>query len=138
MASARKCDRCGALYEPYNGTNGVIPVQIYDGLEPSTTSRAKDLCPECMKLLEKFLDGEDVHLAADERQWRKAEAEVCAFWDCGKCVALERLDCQWCKFFKTTRQVMSESERAKKRIEGLSSEESRYIREKYNLRSAYR
>ena len=64
--------------------------------------------------------------------------EICAFWDCGKCRALTETDCQWCKFFKTTRQVMSESERAKKRIDGLSSEESRYIREKYNLRSAYR
>ena len=138
MASARKCDRCGTLYEPYNGTNGVMLIRVGDVSIPLYSGNPKDLCPECMKLLEKFLDGEDIHLAADEKQWRKAEAEVCAFWDCGKCVALERLDCQWCKFFKTTRQVMSESERAKKRIEGLSSEESRYIREKYNLRNAYR
>ena len=67
MANARKCDRCGKLYEEYNvGYNNKKPNGIQ--LISLDTSHKyfgyflMDLCPDCMKKLLDFanrkLDGE--------------------------------------------------------------------------------
>ena len=60
MAAAKKCDRCGKLYEPYNikndakNFNGINTVNLdasgrYYGHKPM------DLCPECKDSFEEWL-----------------------------------------------------------------------------------
>lgn len=57
MANAKKCDRCGNLYELYSG------IQIGKGghfyhtalVANSNISRSYDMCPECMTKLKEFL-----------------------------------------------------------------------------------
>lgn len=59
MSKALKCDRCGRLYEVYDG------IAIYEGGNKyneislkrywNTVSREYDLCPECMKSLFEWL-----------------------------------------------------------------------------------
>jgi len=52
MAAARKCDRCGKLYEPYNSRNdstrinGIIFVNV-DEERKYYGHGIKDLCPYC-------------------------------------------------------------------------------------------
>lgn len=59
MAIARKCDRCGKLYEFYpQGNkpqrNGVQ--RIYGRINGSyDTDRPYDLCPECMSAFDEFM-----------------------------------------------------------------------------------
>lgn len=55
MSMARKCDRCGKLYEPYNmdkrypeGPNGIVLANI-DYKQQCYTISKSDLCPECME-----------------------------------------------------------------------------------------
>ena len=51
MSKARKCDRCGAFYEPYK-TDILItknPVHPINGL---------DLCPDCMDTFKKWLNND--------------------------------------------------------------------------------
>lgn len=50
---AKKCDRCGALYEEAYTPD--VTVEKY--VHPYGSNRI-DLCPECQKRLEKFLFGE--------------------------------------------------------------------------------
>ena len=53
MACAKKCDRCGKLYEEYNtekdskNTNGIRTLNI-DYQSKCYSHKAVDLCPECM------------------------------------------------------------------------------------------
>lgn len=60
MANAKKCDRCGKFYEKYTKklkdgsiVNGIIV--IGSGF-PVTDENFEDLCPECMKELEKWME----------------------------------------------------------------------------------
>ena len=52
MAAAKKCDRCGKLYELYNikndskNINGIMTVNI-DHYGEYYDHKPKDLCPEC-------------------------------------------------------------------------------------------
>lgn len=47
MSLAKKCDRCGKLYEPYStGENSIRLIRNYKIL---------DLCPECMKAFNEFM-----------------------------------------------------------------------------------
>lgn len=52
MAAARKCDRCGKLYEPYNlrndsnHINGLIFVNV-DEQRKYYNHGVIDLCPDC-------------------------------------------------------------------------------------------
>ena len=52
MAAAKKCDRCGKLYNAYNirndakHINGIMTVNI-DHYGRYYDHTAKDLCPEC-------------------------------------------------------------------------------------------
>ena len=64
--------------------------------------------------------------------------EICVFWDCGKCRALTKAECVWCKFFKTKRQMIKETQQTQDRIERLPSKENEHIKEKYSFRYAYR
>ena len=61
MAIAKKCDRCGKLYEGYHvkeddcGTNGIAEISmeitnVYEVME------VFDLCPECKKSFEEWRD----------------------------------------------------------------------------------
>ena len=58
MACAKKCDRCGKLYEQYNSKNdrknpnGIMVLNL-DSQRRYFTHNALDLCPDCMK---KFQD----------------------------------------------------------------------------------
>lgn len=59
MSIAKKCDRCGALYEPYgfkhSKSNGICPVFI--GKDASVFYYTeKDLCPECMGEFQRLTD----------------------------------------------------------------------------------
>lgn len=61
---ARKCDRCGALYEFYEdypeGGNqvGFMKVNKNDAMR-FNTSYIYDLCPGCMEKLVKFMKGDN-------------------------------------------------------------------------------
>ena len=64
MANARKCDRCGKLYEEYNvGNNNKKPNGIQ--LISLDTSRKyfgyflMDLCPDCMAQFQEWLKQQD-------------------------------------------------------------------------------
>lgn len=51
MSKARKCDKCGAFYEPYR-TNIVILSR------DSLSADGLDLCPDCMDTLKKWLNND--------------------------------------------------------------------------------
>ena len=61
---AMKCDRCGKFYNYYTGSktfyettkaNGIILADI-DMERKHYSRKSYDLCPDCMKELEKFLN----------------------------------------------------------------------------------
>ena len=56
MALAKKCDRCGKLYEHYSDFNSckIIVTDLRGGI--SKDSERKDLCPDCMHTLTYFLE----------------------------------------------------------------------------------
>lgn len=63
MARANKCDRCGKLYEHYDGgkifkdsekANGVMLIDR-DLDNEYWPLNSYDLCPDCMRKLEKFI-----------------------------------------------------------------------------------
>ena len=62
---ARKCDRCGAFYEPYNGeelfqdgemANNVKFRNFYN--DRYYYMKTYDLCPKCMELMQRFINNE--------------------------------------------------------------------------------
>lgn len=55
MALAKKCDRCGKLYEHYSGFNACIMthVDIRGHVDSMTTKN--DLCPDCMEAFTDFM-----------------------------------------------------------------------------------
>lgn len=54
MACAKKCDRCGKLYEELSC---VPDIRVIEYKHPYGDYRY-DFCPECQKKLEEFLKGE--------------------------------------------------------------------------------
>lgn len=61
MADAKKCDRCGKLYEHYDGIRVVENDSCYHimRLENDTiNTRVYDMCPECMQKLVDFIKEE--------------------------------------------------------------------------------
>lgn len=66
MAYAGKCDRCGGFYDlPFEHGAAIRArmVDVFDGVTDS-----KDLCPDCMKELNSFLDGAELNDPLGERQ----------------------------------------------------------------------
>lgn len=63
MALAKKCDKCGKLYEHYpigdqaGIFNGIKRVRKTDDGRVNVEERSIDLCPECMDGLNSFLRG---------------------------------------------------------------------------------
>lgn len=57
MALAKKCDRCGVLYEPYNGVNGISFECISAYGDVDKTEKTIDLCPECMTKIRSIFNG---------------------------------------------------------------------------------
>lgn len=63
MALAKKCDRCGKFYEYYpvgnrpGEYNAVAKVRRGSNGGTEYTSKPLDLCPDCMELLEIFING---------------------------------------------------------------------------------
>ena len=60
MALAKKCDRCGKLYEYYPAGskvefNGVRRVKIRPDGAQSDCSSNIDFCPECMSAFDRFM-----------------------------------------------------------------------------------
>lgn len=62
---AKKCDRCGKLYEHYArdlkkgiSFNGAATVAI-DGNDGWQCNKVMDLCPECRESFARWLDGYD-------------------------------------------------------------------------------
>lgn len=58
MALAKKCDRCGVLYEHYSDFNSYMMTMINTDKHGhiSATSKRYDLCPECMRSLTNFME----------------------------------------------------------------------------------
>lgn len=60
MASAKKCDRCGKLYERYNERrdhdkiNGILTLNI-DDKQQYYSHKAIDFCPDCKDSFQKWL-----------------------------------------------------------------------------------
>lgn len=60
---AMKCDRCGKLYEHYDGSKQFKNTEKANGLllldknldKKYWSRKSYDLCPDCMEELEKFL-----------------------------------------------------------------------------------
>lgn len=63
MALSKKCDRCGKFYEHYpvgnrpGEYNAVAKVRRGSNGGTEYTSKPLDLCPDCMELLEIFING---------------------------------------------------------------------------------
>ena len=60
MALAKKCDRCGKLYEFYgtnSKSNAIIPAYIDRTGFIATKFSAWDLCPKCKEDFEMWLNG---------------------------------------------------------------------------------
>ena len=64
---AMKCDRCGKLYEYYDGRklfrNGEKANALFLMDEKYFSRRSFDLCPECMGEFERFIRGGAVSIA---------------------------------------------------------------------------
>lgn len=67
MALAKKCDRCGKLYEcwPIGNVPGVYNAitllrKANDGTFLTQGNKSIDFCPECMKAFDKFMSIEKV------------------------------------------------------------------------------
>ena len=65
---AKKCDRCGKLYEHYDGSKKFRDTEKANALilidrdldNKYWSHRSFDLCPDCMKILEVFIKNEEV------------------------------------------------------------------------------
>ena len=60
MALAKKCDRCGKLYEHYptgrkSQTNSIRKCMVLPDGSLYYSEAIHDLCPECMEEFDKFL-----------------------------------------------------------------------------------
>lgn len=59
MTNAKKCDRCGKLYELYDGYEVVKGGNMYNTLglfnHWDSAIQSYDLCPECMESLIKWI-----------------------------------------------------------------------------------
>lgn len=59
MALARKCDRCGKLYEYYESddeTNAVALFGVYEDGGIFNEEEPRDLCPECLRAFDAFMN----------------------------------------------------------------------------------
>lgn len=71
---AKKCDRCGKYYEHYEGQTQFRASERANALllidrdldEKYWSRKIYDLCPECMKMLERFVRGGAVSAAEKE------------------------------------------------------------------------
>lgn len=71
MMRAKKCDRCGKYYEHYEGQTRFRASERANALllidrdleEKYWSRKTYDLCPECMKMLERFVRGGAVSVA---------------------------------------------------------------------------
>lgn len=65
MSIAKKCDRCGKMYDQYNvkdseaNPNGIRLLNI-DGRQQCFAHKLIDLCPDCMKQLQNWLKDSDM------------------------------------------------------------------------------
>ena len=65
MSIAKKCDRCGKMYDQYNvkdseaNPNGIRLLNI-DGRQQCFSHKLIDLCPDCMKQLQNWLKDSDM------------------------------------------------------------------------------
>ena len=64
MALAKKCDRCGKLYDGYDGSKdkrstNAIALLDRDEYGKHYTRDCVDLCPECLSELIDWLDSEE-------------------------------------------------------------------------------
>lgn len=51
MSNAKKCDKCGAFYEPYKVHTIILK-------KDSLSNNGLDLCPDCMNTLELWLNND--------------------------------------------------------------------------------
>lgn len=51
MSKARKCDRCGAFYEPYKTDTIILTKNV-------TSIDGVDLCPDCMDTFKKWFNND--------------------------------------------------------------------------------
>ena len=60
MARVMRCDRCGKIYDPYWDKNNCNQVSLGSGYEdgqtPFEAELVCDLCPECLKEVQNFIE----------------------------------------------------------------------------------
>ena len=70
MASAKKCDKCKAFYDPYRGIRYRADGEIYSAFTVALSNgfklKAFDLCPACMKEAITFLGLEPIVERSEE------------------------------------------------------------------------
>lgn len=115
MACAKKCDRCGKLYEQYNSKNdrknpnGIMVLNL-DSRGRYFTHNALDLCPDCMKgfqdwlrevkQMERLTERYDVTPDGESDVWVKqhdyisAARKLCDYEDLEEQGLLVRLPCK--------------------------------------------
>lgn len=59
MSKAKKCDKCGAFYEPYKTDIIIIT-------KNSLQADGLDLCPDCMDTFKKWLKGQVQMIVFDD------------------------------------------------------------------------
>lgn len=114
MACAKKCDRCGKLYEQYNSKNdrknpnGIMVLNL-DSQRRYFTHNALDLCPDCMKefqdwfgevkQMERLTERYDITPDGESDVWVKqhdyisAARKLCNYEDLEEQGLLVRLPC---------------------------------------------
>lgn len=60
MANAKKCDKCGKLYEIVEKKIGLSIYENYETEDGKTATRSFDLCEECGEAVKNFITEEEI------------------------------------------------------------------------------
>lgn len=109
MANARKCDRCGYLYEEYNTSDNVkkfnaIMLLNLDNKRQYYPHKAIDLCPECMTKLANWLNCNERELDPEREKAISAISSFIAYPD------RNALTTQFMEYLKMARDALKRGE----------------------------
>ena len=109
MANARKCDRCGNLYEEYNtdndnkSFNAIMTINL-DHKRQYYPRKALDLCPECMTKLANWLSRDERELDPEREKAVSAISTFIAYPD------RNPLTTQFIEYLKMARDALKRGE----------------------------
>ena len=109
MANARKCDRCGNLYEEYNTANNkekfnaIMPINL-DHKRQYYSHEALDLCPECMGKLRDWLWCNEQELDPERQKAAHALSDLIAY------PASTQLTAELIQYLKMARDALKRGE----------------------------